>query len=235
MIARIVFQPLEEAARLYFSRTVRPQRIASTAEDRAPFQVLANLLHLSIALPMITVAFVPAVSPVIRTVLLPERYQNTSAAQTLVTYLMFYLPTMSLNGILEAFFAATTDATKIAQQSGVMAGCSLVFGSTLLALKHVRRSYSRTAFSVWLNPECSLVYANTLQMLCRIVFAGRHAVSLTAKNTAEHSGFRRGPGIITILAATISGILLSFLPVEIALLPRLGAAGLLGISCLSLM
>lgn len=184
---------------------------------------------------MITVAFVPAVSPVIRTVLLPRRYQDTSAAQTLVTYLMFYLPAMSLNGILEAFFAATTDAAKIAQQSGVMAGCSLIFGSTLLALKFVRRSYSQTVFSRWLSPECALVYANTLQMLCRIAFAGRHAFSLTTKSTGEHSRYRWIPGFITIMAVTISGLLLSLLPVEIALLPRLGAVGLLGLVCLGSM
>jgi hypothetical protein len=194
-----------------------------------------NLLHLSIALPMITVAFIPAVSPIIRTVLLPRRYQDTSAAQTLVTYLMFYLPAMSLNGILEAFFAATTDATKIAQQSGVMAGCSLVFSSTLLALKSVRRSYTPSVLSRWLNPECCLVYANTLQMLCRIAFAGRYAVSLTVKNIGEPSRLRWSPGLITITALTTSGMLLSLLPVEIALLPRLGAAGLLGLVCLSLM
>jgi oligosaccharide translocation protein RFT1 len=236
LIARIIFQPLEEAARLYFSQNVNPGQTVSTVDQQQPFQVLANLLRLSLTLPLVTIVFVPGLAPVLIPILLPDRYRHTSAPQILITYMTIYLPVMSLNGILEAFFTATTDASKIARQSGVMAACSLLFGATLIGFRQLRNTFPDKS-SIWTGPECALVYANTLQMICRIAFAGKHALSFMSINTGSDGANRSKPGLATTSAIVVSGITMWLVAhrYETSTLVRLVSTLSLGVTCLAIL
>lgn len=194
LVARIVFQPVEESARLYFAREVdvHQQGQPSQSDPRAsPFLLVFSMFRISVYLLLLCLSFVPPLSPIVLPFLLPAAYRQTSAFQTLTAYLTLYLPILGMNGILEAFFAATSGVKGLGKQSGVMVVSSGAFAGTLSVLAKGRRHLSSAGpkalpFAVdlawlrtWMNPEVSLVYANAISMLVRIIFAFRHAVSLT--------------------------------------------------------
>ncbi|GHJ85104.1 hypothetical protein NliqN6_1506 [Naganishia liquefaciens] len=201
LVARIVFQPVEESARLYFAReveTMDPAHAEPSHVVRAsPFLLLFSMFRISVYLVLLCVSFVPPMAPIVFPYLLPRAYRLTSAQQTLTAYLTLYLPILGMNGILEAFFAATSGVWGLGKQSGVMVVSSGAFAGTLMFLARVRHGWvSALAGSrvialppllavdaiwlrTWTNPEVSLVYANAISMLVRIVFAFRHALHLT--------------------------------------------------------
>jgi len=130
--------------------------------------LLTFILHISAHLLLILPAFLPPLLPAILPILLPRRYIYTSAPATLETYLMWYLPLLSLNGILEAFHAASATPEQIARQARWMIGSSVAFAGglyTLIRLPEVAR----------LGTERALIYASCLAMLVRIIYAWKHA------------------------------------------------------------
>lgn len=134
LVARIIFQPFEEIARVYFSKTLAVCTTEDETEDGAlPLQkrskssfkendtrqpsplsptqqtalnhasaTLRTLLLLEIHLLLILLVFLPPYLPVLLAHFLPEKYLVTSAPSILQAY-AYYLPMMSLNGLLEAF------------------------------------------------------------------------------------------------------------------------------------
>lgn len=176
---------------MYFAREVDArERTAATAANASPFLLIFSMFRISIYLLLLCLSFVPPLSPIILPYLLPRAYAQTSAFQTLTAYLTLYLPILGMNGILEAFFAATSGVRGLGKQSGVMVLSSGTFAGTLSLLAKARRRLTTSPaitfpfgmnpawLKTWTNPEVSLVYANALSMLVRIVFALRHAISL---------------------------------------------------------
>ena len=160
LVARIVFQPIEETLQLHWSRAI---------DSSAPLLRLA--LRLSLYLLLILPAFLPPVLPTILPLLLPRRYvAETTAAQTLQTYLVAYLPLMSLNGILEAFHTASATPAQVAKQAKFMILSSATFVITLLALVKGRIG----------TTEQALIYASCAAMVVRIAYAWTHAVRFQA-------------------------------------------------------
>jgi oligosaccharide translocation protein RFT1 len=155
------------------------------------------MVRISAYLLLLCLSFVPPLAPIVFPYLLPRSYRHTSAFQTLTAYLTLYLPILSMNGILEAFFAATSGVKGLGTQSGVMVASSGAFAGTLMLLSSIRhwlptttstyphselgllRLFRPAWLRTWTNPEVSLVYANGISMLVRIVFAFRHAINLT--------------------------------------------------------
>ncbi|KAJ9090787.1 hypothetical protein QFC21_007167 [Naganishia friedmannii] len=201
LVARIVFQPVEESARLYFAReiNVHPSHDTSWRHKASPFLIVFSMVRISAYLLLLCLSFVPPLAPIIFPYLLPRSYRHTSALQTLTAYLTLYLPILCMNGILEAFFAATSGVKGLGTQSGIMVASSGAFAGTLMLLSSLRnrlQTITSTSPSLhpesgvlglfrpawlrtWTNPEVSLVYANGISMLVRIVFAYRHATKLT--------------------------------------------------------
>lgn len=153
LIARILFQPIEETLFLHFSSSPASTTPAS----------LALAVRLSLHLALIIPAFLPPLLPAILPLLLPSRYLATSAPAVLETYLVAYIPLMSLNGILEAFHTATATPAQISRQARWMVLSSLAFGAALWV--QARSEYRETG----------LVWASCAAMAVRIVYAYRHA------------------------------------------------------------
>lgn len=151
-----MFQPIEETLQLHWSRAI----------DSRLLQLALRLsLHLLLVLP----AFLPPVLPAILPLLLPRRYvAETSAPQTLQTYLVAYIPLLSLNGILEAFHTASATPAQVATQAKYMVLSSAAFVAALFAL--VQAHYGTT--------EQALIYASCAAMVVRIGYAWAHAARL---------------------------------------------------------
>lgn len=251
---------------MYFSRTLGDISSASAASSTRlqPFRILTNLVRISFFLLTVCPAFVPPLAPLILPYLLPRQYLSTSAPTTLTVYLTLYLPLLSLNGILESFFAATSGVRGLGQQSVFMVGCSGAFAGSLLVLDRLRKhlisgsnsssssragwtSKASQAWIPWLNPEVTLVYANCVQMACRIAFAARYVINMyTATSSRPHPHQRKPrprlrilPSTITLVTVGISGVFIKTVSDKIHWEQNiknqiivLGLTGLSGLICL---
>lgn len=129
------------------------------------------ILHLSSHLLLLLPCFVPPLLPAIIPLLLPRRYLSTSAPSTLETYLTWYIPLLSLNGILEAFHASSATPEQVKRQARFMVASSAGFAATLWAMTHLDVAKSR------FTTEQSLILASCAGMILRIVYAYLHARS----------------------------------------------------------
>lgn len=150
-----MFQPIEETLKLHWG-----QAIGESA------QLLQLVLRLSLHLLLILPAFLPPVLPAVLPLLLPRRYVlETSAPQTLQTYLVSYIPLLSLNGILESFHTASASPEQVATQAKYMVLSSAAFVGALFLL--VKNQVGTT--------EQALIYASCAAMVVRIAYAWAHA------------------------------------------------------------
>lgn len=175
---------MEESTLLYFSRSLAEiQKYSETRKRDAALQAAAvylrTLLQFSSHLLLLLPSFLPPLLPSVLPFILPSQYltSDSTASSTLVTYLSVYIPLLSLNGILEAFLAATATPRDLAAQSKAMALGSLAFAATLFGLtrNEVATYLPQLGYTEVMTTEKALIYANASQMLIRILFAHGHA------------------------------------------------------------
>jgi oligosaccharide translocation protein RFT1 len=154
LIARIVFQPIEETLLLHFSS-------CPLSPQNGP--LISFITHISSYLLLLLPSFLPPLLPPLLSVFLPKKYLLTSAPSTLQTYLCFYIPLLSLNGVLEAYHTATATPRQMTKQTIWMVASSGVFVVALFALKFT------------LKTETALISASCIAMGVRIVYAYLHA------------------------------------------------------------
>jgi len=149
-------------------------------------------LHLALLLPV----FLPPLLPIILPILLPRQYKGTSAAATLQTYLVCYIPVLSLNGILESFHAASANPEQVARQAKYMIASSGAFalsllvltrGAELAALSDIKARVTdifgaKPSLFVY-TTEQALIYSSCIAMLVRIAYAFMHARRVAAEQT----------------------------------------------------
>ncbi|KAI5452872.1 Oligosaccharide translocation protein rft1 [Naganishia albida] len=228
LVARIVFQPVEESARLYFAREIEVDpghAAARSSVNASPFLFIFSMVRVALYLLLLCLSFVPPLAGIVFPYLLPRSYRHTSAFQTLTAYVTLYLPILGMNGILEAFFAATSGVKGLGRQSGVMVVSSGAFAGTLMLLSRFRHRLGTSNdviptslvnpawLHTWTNPEVSLVYANVVSMLVRIVFAFRHAASLTDTqlDVQVRRRIRKVPALRNVAVVVVSAVLVRWL------------------------
>ena len=154
LIARMVFQPIEESSRTLFAKLcASPPNAdstnsesdkadtASSPKSRSEVSARTNpnldqarstmnlIIHfyILISLPLITLA--PGLIPPLFPLLFGARWSATSAPRVLAAY-VYYIPFLAINGIVEAFVAAVANAADLAAQSVAMGGAFAGFGAT---------------------------------------------------------------------------------------------------------
>lgn len=111
LIARIVFQPVEETSRIYFSKVLSstPSKLVTGAPDDANLRqaatVLISLLSVQCSMSVVLIIFGTAYMPIALPILLPPQYLSTSAPKVLSAW-VWYIPVLAFNGVLEAFFSS---------------------------------------------------------------------------------------------------------------------------------
>ncbi len=226
LVARIVFQPLEETLLLHFS--------TSLSAPSTP-HLLIFVLHISAHLLLLLPAFLPPLLLAILPILFPRRYIHTSAPSTLETYLKWYIPLLSLNGILEAFHASSSTPGQVARQARWMIGSSAAFALGLFGLIHLPKA-------VQLGTEKALIYASCLAMLFRIAYAWQHASRFFAGRTGGLSVSSVAPRLQAIVSTLVSGCILRILEQTgrwrvswRGWMELVGAGGVLGLGVLAIM
>ncbi|KAM0449501.1 hypothetical protein ACHAO4_007520 [Trichoderma viride] len=166
LLARLLFQPVEESSRSYFSRLLSSpssgngqslsQPSSSVKEAK---QNLHTILRLYILLSAIIVSIGPFAAPALLSIVAGKLWSGSGAGQVLSTY-CFYIPFMGLNGITEAFVASVASEAQVHRQSFWMGIFSAVFAASAFLFMRV---LSLGAIG--------LVYANSINMLCRIIWS----------------------------------------------------------------
>jgi oligosaccharide translocation protein RFT1 len=198
LLARLVFQPIEESSRSYFSRllsgdhptqegdgkTSRTQKDAAQKASRD----LHNLLKVYILLSTIIVAVGPVASPSLLSVLAGRRWMMEGAGEALATY-CYYVPLLAVNGVAEAFVASVATEAEVHQQSAWMAAFSLAFGAAGFVFLRVMGLGA-----------VGLVYANGINMLCRIAWSSRFIQQYFSKTGTSFDVLSLRPHLVTTLA-----------------------------------
>ncbi|KAJ7771594.1 Rft protein-domain-containing protein [Mycena metata] len=156
LVARIIFQPIEETSRISFSRMLAPPVHKEALQTAS--QALITLLSIQISLSLILLVFGTAYLPIVLPVLLPRQYLFTSAPHVLSAW-VWYIPVLALNGGLEAFISSVSTPRDLNRQSWWMAGFSVIYIGAAVQL------YG------WHFGDSSLVYANIINLSARIVYA----------------------------------------------------------------
>ncbi|KAI0000293.1 Rft protein-domain-containing protein [Russula vinacea] len=162
LVARILFQPIEESSRIFFSKSLSIPSSSGEKADKAlktAIQLLSTILLLFTHFLLLLVTFGPPYLTLATALVLPPRYLQTSAPSILRAY-RFYLPAMAYNGILEAFFASVCSPADLRTQSRMMVAASLTLVATTLAGSRL--------FGMG---DTALVWANTVSMAVRALYA----------------------------------------------------------------
>lgn len=177
LIARIVFQPIEETLRMFFSKTISVTndkgRIKAEALKQSSVTLL-SLLTIQTSFSLIFVIFATAYLPILLPILLPPQYLATSAPTVLAAW-VWYIPVLAFNGGLEAFLSSVATPADLNKQSRWMIGFSVVYISTAIFL-----------YSLDIG-DASLVYANVINLSARIIYCLAFVVQFFAKSSPPQS------------------------------------------------
>ncbi|KAI3625617.1 hypothetical protein CBS9595_000978 [Malassezia furfur] len=165
LLARTVFQPIEESARLAFSEALGEMHgTKRTAERGARTSAawLRVLLRAHMLLGAALVAFAPPLAQPFLMIVAGPRWATppSHAAATLGSY-CYYLPVMGVNGIVEAFLQSTAPPATLASYSRVLVGASATFVAVLAAGRAIFPALGCDANSV-------LVWANIAGLAVRV-------------------------------------------------------------------
>ncbi|KAH0289750.1 oligosaccharide translocation protein RFT1 [Aureobasidium namibiae CBS 147.97] len=199
LIARMLFQPIEEASRNLFAKLCAPttSSVASKDEKKAGDGVqqanstLALILKAYSLISLVAFAAGPTVAPVLLSLVAGSRWSHTGAGEVLGCY-CYYIPLLALNGVSEAFVAAVADNKQLYTQSIWMSGFFAAFaGSAYLFLRVLELGAK------------GLVWANCVNMACRIIFNLSFVKSFFAKRGQSFDVTKILPSAASIAIAAV--------------------------------
>ncbi|KAI1204415.1 Rft-1-domain-containing protein [Annulohypoxylon truncatum] len=161
LLARLVFQPIEESSRNYFSK------LLSSAKGSPDKQVVAKarsdlqaLLKFYVLLGVCVVTVGPFAAPLLIQIVAGSKWSTSGAGAVLARYCL-YIPLLAINGVAEAFVSSVATESEVHRQSLWMGAFSLAFGvAGFVSLRVLDLG------------AAGLVYANCINMLCRIIWSG---------------------------------------------------------------
>lgn len=132
LVARTLFQPVEESARLEFSRVGGRDGGAGEPATSAAAALLTALLRVHVLLALGLVALGPPLAhPFVYVVAGARWAEPPSAAAPILASYCWYLPVMGINGVVEAFVQSVAPPDVLAWYSRVLVGASAAFVGTL--------------------------------------------------------------------------------------------------------
>ncbi|KAF1963376.1 Rft-1-domain-containing protein [Byssothecium circinans] len=206
LIARMLFQPIEESSRNLFAKlcadippSSSPQQQSTPPEDAKlkkqsltqASSILGTILRLYAIISLFATTLGPTLAPLLLSIVAGKRWSSTSASEVLSTY-CYYIPFIAINGVTEAFVAAVATSKELYTQSLCMGVFFTLFaGSAWFFIAQLEWGGS------------GVVAANIVNMGLRIVY-----------NLWFIKGFFKQRGIVFKVKTTLPGLLsLATLPV----------------------
>lgn len=160
LVARMIFQPLEESSRNYFGKQLSTiEREPTTLEIRTASGHLHQLLRAYGLLSITAAAIGPSVAPLLLRLVVGSRWTSSGAGEVLGKY-CYYVPLLAVNGVTEAFISAVASKSDLNRQSIWMVAFSFGFGVA-----------GYTFLKVLNMGAEGLVWANVLNMAVRILWS----------------------------------------------------------------
>lgn len=200
LLARMLFQPVEEGSRSYFSQLLAAasttEKDAKDAQPSAAVQEakknLQTLLRLYIILSAIAVGLGPFAAPPLLSIVAGKRWTDDGAGDVLGVY-CFYIPFLALNGITESFIASVASETEVQRQSMWMGVFSVAFAASAFVFMRV--------FPLGAQ---GLVLANIINMLCRVIWSSAFIKAYFRRNRSDISIRSIVPGgIVAVSLSTL--------------------------------
>jgi oligosaccharide translocation protein RFT1 len=163
LVARMLFQPIEETSRNIFGQLCNTDYKESEHERakgdlQSAKLLLQNVLRFYNILGLVACAIGPTAAPILLQLVAGSRWSRTDASTVLVSY-CYYVPLLAINGVTEAFVAATASNTTLNIQSAFMMAWFIAFSASTYVFMHIMKLGAS-----------GLVYANCINMSLRIIF-----------------------------------------------------------------
>ncbi|KAI9888750.1 MAG: Oligosaccharide translocation protein rft1 [Vezdaea aestivalis] len=161
LIARMLFQPIEESSRALFATLLGSSvgKAPQKENAKSAMDILTLLLRFYALLSVLAASIGPTAAPLFLNLIAGKRWAAYGAGHVLGIYCN-YIPLLAVNGVLEAFVSSTATSAQLRGQSVWMVGFSLVFaGAGFLFLRVLQ----------W-GAE-GLVWANAVNMVARIIWS----------------------------------------------------------------
>ncbi|KAJ5721147.1 uncharacterized protein N7483_009081 [Penicillium malachiteum] len=193
LIARIMFQPLEESSRNLFSRLLSPDETGKRNITQVRFakQHLTDLLR---AYQLLLVLVFP-IGPIVVAQglhLLGSRQWASPQVGDLLSLYCYYIPFLAFNGITEAFVASAASPKEIRHQAIWMGAFSVCYALAAYLF-----------LEVWFMGAYGLVLANIVNMAVRILWSYMFIRSYLA----QHEGGLRVADVSIHPVSYVLGIL----------------------------
>ncbi|KAI9598702.1 Rft protein-domain-containing protein [Syncephalis fuscata] len=178
LVARIVYQPMEETIRVFFAKTFpNDDTLVSISTESSEAdatrnaikyvcQVLVSIIKFHLLCGLVFVCFAPAYTGTLVDILAGSQWSIKTAAPAVLALYCIYVPIMGVNGVTESFVQAVARPMDITAQSRAM----MLFSAMYLAL-------GALLMRVFHMGAAALVIANAFNMLLRIVWSLRFAQS----------------------------------------------------------
>ncbi|KAF2244553.1 Rft-1-domain-containing protein [Trematosphaeria pertusa] len=217
LIARMLFQPIEESSRNLFaklcadSRPLSDLQAANTTEEDVKNQkqslgqaskILTTILRLYSIISLFAVTFGPTLAPLLLSIVAGRKWSATSASEVLSTY-CYYIPFLAINGVTEAFVAAVATNKELYTQSICMGVFFAFFaGSAWFFIGQLGWGGS------------GVVAANTVNMGLRITWNTWFIKGFFKRRGLEFSVWETLPSVTTLASAPFIPYLLKVRPAE---------------------
>ncbi|KAH3946754.1 oligosaccharide translocation protein RFT1 [Parastagonospora nodorum] len=172
LIARMLFQPIEESSRNMFAKLCAGSEAKSNNREKddpkqadeekqnlaQASRVLTTILRLYGIISLFAITLGPTLAPLLLGIVAGKKWSATSAATVLSTY-CYYIPFLAINGVTEAFVAAVATSKELYAQSVAMGVFFALFaGSAWFFIGQLELGGS------------GVVLANTVNMGLRIIW-----------------------------------------------------------------
>ena len=174
LVARLVFQPIEESSRNYFGKLLSSESDPPSKDLIAKaHKSLQTLLRAYMLLSVCVLVVGPTMAPLLLKVVAGSAWIESGAGDVLARY-CFYIPLLAVNGLTEAFVSSVATESEVNRQSVWMLAFSAGFAGAAYFFLRV----------LDLGAE-GLVWANTLNMAFRIVWSTVFIASYMKRHNNE--------------------------------------------------
>jgi oligosaccharide translocation protein RFT1 len=198
LLARMVFQPVEESSRNYFGKllsTVNGKPSIAMIESGS--RNLHSLLKFYVLLSLSAITVGPTIAPLLLNLVVGSRWASTGAGEVIAKY-CYYIPLLAVNGVTEAFISSIATESELNRQSAWMFAFSIGFaaaGYIFLRLLHLG--------------AVGLVWANAINMALRILWSSSFISNYLKRNGTRFSMLSIMPKPATIVVGVSTAAILS--------------------------
>lgn len=201
LVARLIFQPIEESSRNAFGKMIATTSVNAKPDAsgiQAAVNHLSGILHLYGLIALLSCAYLPTILPLaVRTIAGPV--WCTPAISALLSTYSYSIPFLAYNGILDAFVTSIATPAELGQQSFLMAGFTAAYLCSAYVLLRILDLGAR-----------GLVISNMVNMALRIGWSAvfirryfrRYGVQVDmAKMRPRSTTIASGIGTVAVLRA----------------------------------